>query len=210
MKNLIKWFSAVFLSTFIVTAHADGFSISNLTSKLSIPAPSLQVLKDAQSAGIFQATNYAIEPYLTYAPKNAAGDNFGAGVLAVYNLNDYVGAGLGVDYLGQFSLVSGNATLKVPIHVGDKVNKYIPANWIGVRKVTSELTVVPFVLGGIGTPLSGSPTTITTIADVGGYIQYGHLWGGKFNTGVCWGKWINAGEYSGTRYHIFAGWSRGF
>jgi hypothetical protein len=164
------------------------------------------VVSAVQSSGLLNASNYSVEPYLTYAPKNAANANFGGGILAIYNLNSYVGAGLGVDYLGQFSLVSGNATLKVPINVGKYVVQYAP--WLGSG--LTNLEVVPFALGGIGTPLSGSPNTIATILDAGAYVQFGHLYGGKFNVGACWGEWANAGDYSGKRYHLFFGWSHGF
>lgn len=178
-----------------------------LTIQAQTSTPTSTVLAAVKSSGILNSTNYAIEPYLTYAPKLAVSTaKVGGGVLAIYNLNSYVGAGLGVDYLGQFSLVSGNATLKLPVNVGKYINKYTPITsaW------ASNLTVTPFALGGIGTPLSGSPNSISTIEDVGAYLEVGHLWGGKFNVGACYGQWNNAGDYSGKRYHLFAGWSKGF
>lgn len=142
------------------------------------------------------STNIAIEPYLTYSPKTKV--KIGAGLLAAYNFNNYVGAGLGLDWLGKFSLVSGNVELKLPMTPF--------AGW-GIK----DLQVTPFVLAGIGSPISGNNTeSISAIYDVGGYISYGHWLGGKFNTGLAWGKWTGAGEYSGDRYHIFIGWCKGF
>lgn len=158
-----------------------------------------------KNSGILQATNYSVEPYLTYAPNNAANQHYGGGVLCIYNFNSYVGAGLGLDYLGQFSLVSGNVNLKAPIDLGKYVVKYASS-----FTSLSNLTLVPFALGGIGTPLSGSGSSISTILDAGAYIQFGHFAGGKFNCGACWGAWNNAGDYSGKRYHLFVGWSHGF
>ena len=195
-------------STTATTTNSPA--ISNLLVTLNMGDAAQKLFNEAQSGGLFTATNYAIEPYLTYAPKAPAGNTVGCGVLAVYTVNSIVGIALGVDYLGQFSLVSGNATLKYPINVGSKVDKYVPSFAAGLKPYLDEIVVIPFVLGGVGTPLSGSSSSATLIYDVGGYIQYGHLLGGKFNTGICWGGWDNAGAYSGKRYHIFAGWSHGF
>ena len=195
-------------STTVTTTNSS--TINNLLGTLNIGDAAQKLFNEAQSGGLFTATNYAIEPYLTYAPKAPAGNTIGGGVLAVYNVNSLVGIALGVDYLGQFSLVSGNATLKYPINVGSKVDHYVPSFAAGLKPYLDEIVVVPFVLGGVGTPLSGSSSSATLIYDVGGYIQYGHLLGGKFNTGICWGGWDNAGAYSGKRYHIFIGWSHGF
>ena len=49
-------------------------------------------------------TNYALVPYMTYAPK--AKTKIGGGAEVAYNFNQYVGMSLGLDWLGQFSLVS--------------------------------------------------------------------------------------------------------
>jgi hypothetical protein len=195
-------------STTATTTNSS--TIDNLLGTLNIGDAAQKLFNEAQSGGLFTATNYAIEPYLTYAPKAPAGNTVGCGILAVHNVNSMVGIALGVDYLGQFSLVSGNATLKYPINVGSKVDKYVPSVAVGLKPYLDEIVVVPFVLGGVGKPFSGSSSSATLIYDVGGYIQYGHLLGGKFNTGLCWGGWDNAGAYSGKRYHIFAGWSHGF
>tara|TARA_R110000868_G_scaffold195048_6_gene440755 strand:+ start:1193 stop:1798 length:606 start_codon:yes stop_codon:yes gene_type:complete len=167
-----------------------------------------QALTTAKDTGLLTATNYAIEPYLTYAPKLANGKSYtGGGVLAMYNLNNYVGAGLGIDYLGQFSLVSGNVSLKYAISAGDYLKEYVPL----LPSAVTNITLVPFALGGLGIPCSGGTGSgVSTIEDAGAYIQYGNFLGGKFNTGACYGQWNNAGDYSGKRYHIFAGWSHGF
>jgi len=159
------------------------------------------IFSGIKSSGLLDATNYAFEPYMTYAPK--APTKVGGGILAIYNLNNYVGAGFGVDYLGQFSLVSGNLSLKYPIALGQQL---FPTN-----SYLYSLKVVPFVLGGLGTPLGGTGGSgISTIADAGAYFQFGELYGGKFNVGACYGQWTGAGAYSGERYHIFVGWSKGF
>lgn len=153
---------------------------------------------------IMQATNYALAPYLTYAPK--APEKVGGGLLAIYNVSDYVGAALGVDYLGSFSLVSGNVTLKADTQPLKTIT------WLSWAPDTvRNVTVTPFTLLGVGQPLGGtSGQGAATIWDVGGEIKFGHLWGGRFGAGATWGEWQNAGAYSGHRYHAFLSWQKGF
>jgi hypothetical protein len=146
------------------------------------------------------ATNLAVEPYLTYA-KNDAHKHIGGGLLLAYNFNNYAAAGAGVDYLGQFTMVSANLQFKLPLY---------PLKSLGTNSFFQNFMVAPFAITGVGTPMSGAPTGAVTIEDVGGYFEYGHFLGGRFNTGVAWGQWNNAGAYSGKRYHIFAGWSKNF
>lgn len=142
------------------------------------------------------ATNFAVAPYGTYAP--SAPTKVGFGIMGLYNLNQYVAGGVGIDWLGQFSMVSGNVQLQLPL--------YPLAHW-GFPK----LKVTPIVLGGIGKPMTGpNKGNVSTIADIGGYVSFGHWLGGVFNAGLVWGKWTGAGAYSGERYHITGAWSKGF
>ena len=155
-----------------------------------------------QQSGLLSATNYAFEPYGTYAPSAPQGRKWGGGLLAIYNVNDYAGLGIGGDFLGQFTLVSGNATLQLPI-----------APFSGLTNAPSviqSLKIVPFGLIGVGSPLSGSADKMTAITDMGAAVKFGHLWGGQFNAGYSYGRWDNAGQYSGVRHHLFLGWSYGF
>ena len=202
----------IFKASADVTASTNGStsSISNMLDTLNLGDAVSKVYAEAQAGGLFSATNYAIEAYATYAPNIKADHKVGGGILAIYNFNQYAAAGLGVDYLGQFSLVSGNLTLRYPFNLGSKVDRFLPNSWTGFKSFADSVIICPFVLGGLGTPMSGSSASIATIADAGAYIQYGHLWGGKFNTGACWGRWTGAGDYDGVRYHFFLGWSKGF
>lgn len=197
MKTKLFAILALAALTLTVRAQADT----------NAPAPSIQhglteVWNAVETSGITTATNYAIEPYATYMAKAPAGNKFGGGILAIYNVNNYVGAGLGIDYLGQFSLVSANIALKMPIHVGT----YLPSSWTWATNVV----VTPFALTGVGTALSGTSQNISAIEDAGGYLSFGHVLGGRLNVGIAYGQWLNAGKYTGQRDHIFFGWSKGF
>ena len=164
-----------------------------------------QLGQAVSDSGLGNATNYSVAPYLTYAPK--AKDHYGAGVLCVYNVSSYLGAGFGVDYLGSFNLVSGNVTLKKDIY---------PFRTLGFAKGTwlETTTVTPFVLTGVGVPLGGTGGNggaATVIYDLGGYTQFGHWLGGRFGAGACYGSWSGAGpDYSVKRYHLFLSWQKGF
>lgn len=202
MKKITRFsfLIAAVLALLAFDVSAQTVAPTNAPASSGLPASLSQIASAVSSSQILKATNYSFEPYGTYASHNAANAKWGGGILAVYNVNDYAGLGLGADYLGQFSLVSANLSLKVPTH---------PLTFTGWSWATN-LVVTPFVLAGVGTPLSGSPSSATTIEDAGGYIQLGHLWGGQFNIGGCYGQWNNAGDYSGKRAHLFAGWSHGF
>lgn len=159
-----------------------------------------EIYSAISSSGLLTATNYAIEPYGTYAPKLPT--KIGGGVLALYNLDKYVAPGLGVDWLGQFEMISANATLKLPLH------PLTSFSWLPAWATNAE--VVPFQLVGGGVGLFGNTSSGVVITDTGAYIGFGHVWGGSLNAGAAWGQWMNAGPYSGKRYHIFFGWSKGF
>jgi hypothetical protein len=158
--------------------------------------------QDIDNSGILNATNYAFAPYATYAPSAPKGRQWGGGLLAIYNVNNYAGMALGGDFLGQFTMVSGNATLQLPIQPL-KTYSFLPDSIKNVQ-------VVPFGLIGVGKTLSGGGSTFASITDIGGAIKFGHLLGGQFGTGYSYGRWDNAGIYSGVRHHLFLDWSYGF
>jgi hypothetical protein len=192
--------------TFGLLPSASGQTNTNTaTAATSTNAPSIsggltEIWNAIDSSGLTTATNYAVEPYLTYAPNAPGGNKIGGGVFAAYNVNKFLGTGLGFDYLGQLSLVSANVQLKVATH---------PLSFLGTGWATN-LVVAPFALAGVGTGLSGSTGGAIAVTDAGAYVQFGELWGGRFNVGAAAGRWDNAGAYSGQRYHLFAGWSKGF
>lgn len=142
-------------------------------------------------------TNYAAEIYGTYAPK--APTKIGGGALLAYNVNNYVGLGIGLDWLGSLSLVSANVQLQAPFH---PLPNQLP-----------NLILSPFIISGVATAYTGGSSfngNAVIISDVGAYLKYGHLWGGQFNIGGCYGRWTGTGAYDVPRYHVFAGWQHGF
>ena len=183
------------------TVPATNSAPASTTTTGTISGGLTEIYDALSTSGLATATNYAFEPYLTYAPSAPSGNQIGGGVFACYNVSKFVGTGLGLDYLGQFSLVSANVQIKIPTH---------PLAFIGTGWATN-LVVAPFALAGVGTPLNGSGNGAIAVTDAGAYVQFGALWGGKFNTGVAYGKWSGAPTgYGGSRYHLFVGWSKGF
>ena len=201
MKTTIRpSFIIAALSLSLFTSAATAQTSTNITGTIpTIAAGLTEVYEALATSGLATATNYAMEPYLTYAPNAPAANRVGGGALMVYNVNAFTGAGLGVDYLGHFSLVSANVTLRMSTH---------PLSFLGGSWTNVALT--PFALAGVGTPLSGTSSGFAAITDAGAYLSFGNVWGGHFNTGTCYGRWDNAGAYSGPRYHFFIGWSKGF
>lgn len=142
-------------------------------------------------------TNFAVAPYFTYAKD--APKHFGGGLLGVYNVNNNLGLGTGVDWLGEFSMVNANVSLKLPIH---------PFGFIG----HPEWSLSPFGLVGFGTPLSGAEKangTLSTIEGAGAFFDFikGKKWHG--GAGYEYSNWDGAGKFSGKRHHFFLEFSRG-
>ena len=213
MKKLITTLGLIALVAFSsVCAYAQTTTNTTTTTPVvlttndvpSINGGLVEIWNALETSGLASATNYAVEPYLTYAPNAPSNNKIGGGVFLCYNVSKYIGTGLGIDYLGQFSLVSADVQLKVPTHPFQNITWFNGA--------LTNVVIAPFAIAGVGTPLSGQNTGGGAIAvtDAGAYIEFGHLWGGRFNVGAAYGNWANAGQYSGDRYHAFAGWSIGF
>lgn len=215
--------AALALASFALPAGADtstnltststntaSVTTNTVASDLGLSGMWLALYKFYESSGIDHATNWAVAPYLTYAPK--AADKVGGGVLAVYNVPQLtdtnlgsVGAAIGADWLGSWSLISGNVTITAETHPLKSVSwlSFLPDS---LRNVQAE----PFAIAGVGTPLSGGTSSAATLWDLGYDVKFGHWLGGQFGTGVSWGEWMNAGQESGHRYHIFLEYRYGF
>jgi len=191
--------------------------VPDLIGSISLSGALGNVVTAVENSALLNSTNYAFAPYLTYAPSAPAGNKIGGGLLAIYNVPSLnttyaatngsagVGAALGLDYLGQFSLVSGNATVHVDTHPLAHIGllSWLPAD-------IKNVTITQFALVGLGQPLSGGGQGAATIWDIGEAAKFGHWLGGNFGVGFTWGEWMNAGAYSGHRYHLFVEWQKGF
>lgn len=180
MKTLIALI--LFLA---VCAHAQ----TNAAPTNAIPDSALAMLTTSsplRSAveqdlkSVFAATNWVIAPYATYGLDGAEKGKVGGGVLVGYDFTENVGAFFAGDYLGKFSLFSGQLQLKLPIHPFTSLTNFV---------------VEPNVFTGIG--LNGE-----IVAGGGAAVSL-------FKTGsVKWGldaeyeKVSNAGAQSGSRANV--------
>jgi hypothetical protein len=208
------------LNTFVLTVAigvACAFAARGQTNVAQVPnlmanipvSTALSTLYNAvQNSAILQATNWAVGPYATYAPKSA--NKTGGGVLAVYNIPTLtgslgaVGAVLGADWLGSWSLVSGSVTVSATTHPLASLSWL---NWLPSK--IKNIEADPFSIAGIGAPLSGS-SGAAELWDVGYNIDVYNTATSKFGAGLTWGEWLNAGTESGHRYHLFISWKYNF
>ena len=222
MKNIIAVLAAITIALSAsaqqtVTVTASGAAVTNtlqtipstnVLADLDIPSSLTALWNAVDNSDILQATNWAVAPYMTYAP--SAADKVGAGVLAIYNVPQLtgsagaIGAALGADWLGGWSLVSGNVTIQTTTHPLAHIS------WLsGLPAAVTNIAVIPFALAGIGQPMSGS-SGAATIWDTGAQVKFGHWLGGNFGAGITYGEWMNAGPESGHRYHFFLSYQKGF
>lgn len=150
------------------------------------------------SNGLGSISNWVVSPYATYA--DSAPKHFGGGIIALYNFNQYVGTGPGVDWLGEFNLVSANVTLRVPTH---------PLSFIGL----SNIVATPFIITGIATPLGGAGKANGNVSSVEGVGLALDIFKAKsinFGLGYSYVNWTGAGDFSGRHHEIFLKFSKGF
>jgi len=193
-KSIMKKIN-VFLAA-LVAVFSVQCSVFSQQTNLPTPTTFDKVLAD-----IGAITNFAIEPYATYAPKGQA--KWGGGLFVVYDVNPQdlvnVGLGLGADWLGQLSLVNANVSLQMPFHP-------LPSQF-------PTLELIPVTIAGVGTAYSGNGNfngAASVVTDAGVFAKFGHIGGGQFNIGVLWGKWQGSGPNDVARYHTVLGWSHGF
>lgn len=199
MKTIHKLTRHLSLVTALVLL-ATNLARAQTNTPPAAPAPGgLLAAGETIWSDLESATNYGVAPYLSYGLNN---HKVGGGVLALYNFNNYIGAGIGADYLGSFSLVSGNVQLKLPL----QPLAFTHLGW------ATNLTLTPFVYTGIGTPFGGTGANngVSTHIGVGDYVTFGHLWGGRFEVGGAYITRSGAGAYSGKYANAFFSWSHGF
>ncbi len=197
--NKTRKFYTFSLSEILIAILSIGL-LGAIAAKGQTPTDPIDGLfKGFQNSGLLSATNYSVAPYLTYAPQAPKGAKIGGGFFTAYNFNNFVGAGMGVDYLGKFSLVSANISLKYPIKLFTATN-----GWL------STVYLTPFTIDGVGKGISGTDSSAVVVTDAGASLSLFKLWGGTTDLGYAYGRWDNAGVYSGPRQHVFLLWHKNF
>ena len=191
MRNLFWIISlAVSLYTFNAGAYSGPYQPGErdkaLTSETNAP-PSTDELSLFQKwfSGAAYSTNWTFVGYFSLADNDKGVRRLGSGLLAIYEINKYVGTAIGLDYLESFSLISGNVELKAPVQAGPVV-------------------VTPFLVAGVGLGL-GEEDGGSVIAGGGAAVTV-YRWkddGGSLNLGYAAVHWGDAGDYSGLRHQLF-------
>lgn len=142
------------------------------------------------------ASNYVIAPYATISVSGDSPEKFGGGIFVGYRVTDFAYAGVGLDWLGQLTMPSGNIQLKADVK---------PFAWLGFA---TNFVVRPFVIGGLATPIGGAADnnwSLATIAGGGASIPVAKLSSRvTASLGGAFVNWSNCGVYSGNRAEIFA------
>ena len=204
MKFIKIAVAALFVSGLAASAQTNSPTPpGNFFGALGTEASALYTAGD--KIGLLDATNYAPVAYATYAPK--AKDHWGGGAAVAFDFpalngtNGTIGTLFGYDWLGHWSMVNANVTLKA---------KFKPlAGYSSLPNAIQQLQFEPIAIVGVWTSSSGSSQG-GTLWDLGADISYGHLWGGQFCSGFTYGEWNGDTVEGGHRYRIFTGWRYGF
>lgn len=126
-----------------------------------------------------QSSNITGVVYGTYFNNNHA---YGGGLMALYNIGDYVSAGLGSDYAGEWRLFSGTVTAHYSFNV------------------TSKLSLTTYGLVAAGTSVGGAGTDNGTLATgEGGGVHFNYHFNDAWSAGLGFGyvQRQNCGDFSG-------------
>ncbi len=173
-----------------------------LSQDITVPVSSIATNADtwlATNQLAYDAKRWTAVPYFTIA--NGAPDKYGGGVFVAYNVNDYLGAGIGLDYLGILTMPSGQVTIKAPLQP--------------LKKIGLDWVVTPFAFAGLALPVtttsskvdSADSGSIGSIVGTGATVMFGSFtaWGKPITLGggAAVTKWSGMGDYSGTHVEIF-------
>jgi|SRR5579863_3335246 len=173
-----------------VSTNANGsLSIIPVTNAPPVTLGGLVAAGKTIFADLQGATNWAVVPYMSYGLDN---HRVGGGILGLYDFNDFIGSGIGVDELGSLSLVSANVQLKLPL----KPLAFTGWSW------ATNLVTIPFVYSGVATAIGGtSGSGASTIEGYGANFDIAHVFGGTLGIGAAYTQRQNAGIYSGDYIH---------
>jgi hypothetical protein len=144
---------------------------------------------------VTQSTQLVYAPFGTVLTSGEKKGTAGGGIVAAYNWTQYFGTGVGIYYLGGWSMFNGQAQLMLPI------------------PITANFKIQPFTVGGLGTSLSGAGSAngdLTVITQLGMAASVVHLGSWSLDAGGFWGTITGAGPYSGRNVGGTLAFSRGF
>lgn len=145
MKRIFSLLAAL---TLLVSA---GYAQTTNTPPVVITNSPSSTLWDFLTTG----SNYWATPFATYGVNSR---DFGGGIALGYRVSDIVNPVVRVDYFAsKFYLVSVNAEVQVP------------------RSLMGKIPIVPFVIGGVGTGLSGLGSDNGTAIGIVGSGAYSAL-----------------------------------
>jgi hypothetical protein len=121
------------------TKDANGNFVPVVLNTNSSPVLSGPLVDILTSASMW--TNWGIATFGIYEPGSSGHKAaYGAGAVALYNINRYMATGIGLDWLdNQTTMPSGQFQLQAPLIIGG----------------TNGVTVTPFLFTGVATPIGG-------------------------------------------------------
>lgn len=150
-------------------------SIATITRADTNNPAGLQTFLDSATS----ASNYTAVVYASHFDSN---NKFGGGVMLLYNIGDYVSAGLGSDYAGEWRMFSGT----VNVH----------KTW----NLNSKLSLDTYGIVAAGTSVGGAGTSNGSLATgEGGGAHFNYRINDKWSAGLGGGyiQRQGCGEFSG-------------
>lgn len=155
--------------------------------------------KFGQAIGaIGSSTNWGWAGYITrssFTDKKGS-HAIGGGILGIYELNDFMGLGGGIDDIGglstkgQVTIMSFNVQAQFPMH---------PLSSFWTNSFAQKFTLTPYIYSGLGTPFGSSINQSAVIHEAEGVnldlYSFGNDW--EIGIGYAMAQRQNAGDYSG-------------
>jgi hypothetical protein len=180
-------------ATITVYTNASG-GTTYVTNAASQTASGWQPILNIYD-NLLNASNIAVAPFGLALTSGDKKGTWGAGILALYNVNNFVGVGIGMYYLGDWYEFNGSVQLQYPM------------------PMTTNLVLTPFVVAGIGTSLSGANSnngSVDVVSQIGANIDVVNIGKGwELGFGAFFGNITGAGAYSGNDVGGFLKLSRG-
>lgn len=136
LATVINCSAATPVQTITVFSNASG-GLTYVTNSVAATSSGWQPIMNLYE-NVRNASNIAVAvPVVTLVSGEKRGA-VGIGVIGIYNVNNYVGIGIGAYWMHQWYEFNGNVQLQYPMPL-----------WAGV-------VLTPFIAEGIGTSFSGS------------------------------------------------------